>query len=109
MAVASWKITKNIAGGVKKVADIAKVRKQLERIKNLGRKRKDEEPKPPPAAKPDSSFDFNTRPERIDHTFAPKHKLDGIVERAGGREEARSEQRRGGKERVCRGSMRWEP
>lgn len=88
LAVASWKIAKNIAGGVKKVADIAKIRKQLERIKNLGRKRKDEEPKPPPAAKPDSSFDFNTRPERLDHTFAPKHKLDGVVERTGGREEA---------------------
>lgn len=48
MAVASWKMTKNIAGGVKKVADIAKVRKQLERIKNLGRKDKGDEPQPPP-------------------------------------------------------------
>ena len=24
----------------------------------------------------------------MDHTFAPKHKLDGVVERLGGREEA---------------------
>ncbi|MDZ7886255.1 MAG: hypothetical protein U5N53_26640 [Mycobacterium sp.] len=48
LAVASWKMTKNIAGGVKKVADIAKVRKQLERIKNLRRKGKGDEPQPPP-------------------------------------------------------------
>lgn len=59
MAVASWKMTKNIAGGVKKVADIAKVRKQLERIKNLGRKDKGEAPKPPPPKKfpPDEAND----------------------------------------------------
>lgn len=50
MAVASWKIAKNVAGGVKKVADIAKVRKQLERIKNLGRKRKDGETSQQPSA-----------------------------------------------------------
>lgn len=91
LAVASWKMTKNIGKGVQKIADIAKVRKQLERIKNLGRKDKGDEPKPPSVAKPDGSLEFNTRPERLDHTFAPKHKLDGIVERTGGREEAMRE------------------
>lgn len=91
LAVASWKMTKNIGKGVQKIADIAKVRKQLERIKNLGRKGKGDEPKPPTVAKPDGSLEFNTRPERLDHTFAPKHKLDGIVERTGGREEAMRE------------------
>jgi hypothetical protein len=42
----------------------------------------------PPVPKPDPDFEFNTRPERLDHTFADKHKLDGVVQRAGGREEA---------------------
>ena len=75
------------AKGVQKVADVAKVRQKLERIKNLGRRGKGDEPKPPPP-KPDSSLEFNSRPERLDHTFAPKHNLDGVVERTGGREEA---------------------
>lgn len=38
-----------------------------------------------------ASIEFNTRPERLDHTFAPKHKLDGLVERVGGREQAMEE------------------
>jgi hypothetical protein len=42
----------------------------------------------PPHSLPDREFDFNTRPERLDHTFDPKHKLDGVVEKAGGREQA---------------------
>lgn len=50
IAVASWKITKNVNKGVQKIADIAKIRKQLERIKNLGRKRKDGESPPRPSA-----------------------------------------------------------
>ncbi len=29
----------------------------------------------PPVPKPDPEFEFNTRPERLDHTFADKHKL----------------------------------
>jgi hypothetical protein len=48
LTVASWKLTKNISKGVQKVADIAKIRKQLERIKNLGRRKKEEAPNPPP-------------------------------------------------------------
>lgn len=46
--IESWKISKNIKSGVKKVHDVAGIRKRLERIKNLGRKGKGEEPKPPP-------------------------------------------------------------
>jgi hypothetical protein len=47
-AVTGWKISKNISKGVKKAQDVAGVRQRLQRIKNLGRKSKDEEPKPPP-------------------------------------------------------------
>ncbi|MGV9800591.1 WXG100-like domain-containing protein [Mycobacterium sp. NPDC003449] len=46
-AINSWKISKNISKGVKRAHDIAGVRKRLERIKNLGRKGRKEEPKPP--------------------------------------------------------------
>lgn len=42
----------------------------------------------PPGPQPDPEFEFNTRPERLDHTFADKHKLGGVVQRAGGWEEA---------------------
>jgi hypothetical protein len=45
-------------------------------------------PVPPAGPQPDPEFEFNTRPERLDHTFADKHKLGGVVQRAGGREEA---------------------
>ncbi|MGE2715194.1 hypothetical protein ACQI4L_14135 [Mycolicibacterium litorale] len=86
-AIASWKLSKNISKGVQKVHDIAGVRQKLQRIKNLGRKEKPDE-KPPAPPRRDPEFDFNTRPERLDHTFAEKHKLAGVVERAGGREEA---------------------
>ena len=87
-AISSWKVSKKIAEGVEKVHDIAGVRRSLERLKNLARKDKPEEQKPPlpPARNP--GFEFNTRPERLDHTFAPKHNLNGVVQRAGGREEA---------------------
>jgi len=86
-AVGAWKISKNIASGVKKARDIAGLRAKLQRIINMGRKGKPaEKPKIPP--KPDPEFEFNTRPERLDHTFADKHKLDGVAQRAGGREEA---------------------
>jgi hypothetical protein len=45
-AVTGWKISKSISNGVKKAADVAAIRQRLQRIKNLGRKGKDEEPKP---------------------------------------------------------------
>lgn len=86
-AVAAWKISKNISSGVKKAIDMPALLQKLQCIKNIGRKDKPTEtPRPPPRTDPE--FDFNTRPERLDHTFAEKHKLDGVVERSGGREEA---------------------
>ncbi|CAA0138260.1 Uncharacterised protein [Mycolicibacterium vanbaalenii] len=86
-AVGAWEVSKNISKGVKSAHNIAGVRTKLQRIKNLGRKNKPEE-KPPAPRKPDPQFAYNTRPERLDHVFVEKHKLDGIVQRAGGREEA---------------------
>jgi hypothetical protein len=50
-AVTAWKTSKNISKGVKKVADLPGIRQALQRIKNLGRKRKEEEPKPPVATR----------------------------------------------------------
>ena len=61
-------------------------RRLLERIKNIGKKQKDEDK--PPAPRPPGELEYNTRPERLDHTFADKHKLDGVVQKSGGREEA---------------------
>ena len=86
-AVSAWKISKNISKGVKSAHDIVGVRHRLQRIKNLGRKNKPEE-KPPPPRGTDPQLQYNTRPERMDHVFAEKHKLDGVVQRSGGREEA---------------------
>lgn len=85
-AIGLWKIAKNVSKGVKRVLDIPAVRQVLQRIKNLGRKGKPDEK--PPTPKSDPAFEYNSRPERLDHTFAEKHKLDGVVERAGGREQA---------------------
>jgi hypothetical protein len=61
LAVASWKMTKNIGKGVQKIADIAKVRMQLERIKNLGRKGKSDEPprRPSPTIPPGAPKNIN--------------------------------------------------
>jgi hypothetical protein len=86
-AVGAWKISKRISEGVQKAHDIAGIRKRLERIKNLGRKAKPEEPKPP-VLRTDPEFEYNFRPERLDHTFREGHKLEGLVERSGGREQA---------------------
>ena len=47
-AVSAWKVSKRISTGVKKAHDIAGIRKRLERIKNLARKGKPEQPKPLP-------------------------------------------------------------
>ncbi len=71
LAVASWKMTKNIGKGVQKIADIAKIRKQLERIKNLGRKDKGDEPprrlhhRPSPPGAPKNINGYET-PKRAD-------------------------------------------
>jgi hypothetical protein len=51
-AVGAWKISKNIATGVKRVRDIAGLRAKLQRIINLGRKGKPKGPPPPPSGVP---------------------------------------------------------
>lgn len=77
LAIASWKIAKNISKGVQKIADIPKIRKQLERIKNLGRKDKGPEtPNRPPVKIPD------TAPKNV--TGYTKHAEDQIAGRDGG-------------------------
>jgi hypothetical protein len=45
-AIKTWKITKKVGEGVKRVHDIPGVRKSLERLKNMGRKDKDGNPLP---------------------------------------------------------------
>jgi len=45
--IETWKVSKNIKTGVKKVHDVAGIRKKLERLKNLGKKAKKEEGSPP--------------------------------------------------------------
>jgi hypothetical protein len=85
-AIGAWKLSKKIGDGVKKVHDIAGVRKKIERLKNLAKREKKNETPPAPGRSP--QLEYNTRPERLDHTFADKHKLDGVVEAAGGREKA---------------------
>jgi hypothetical protein len=66
-AVGTWKISKNISKGVKKAADIPGIRQVLERIKNLGRKGKGEEPKPPPPKRDLADlFASGTKPKASD-------------------------------------------
>lgn len=83
LAVASWKMTKNIANGVQKVADIAKVRKQLERIKSLGRKGKSEEPKVGPGVQTTAGTPLTTARSQLEKKF-DKHASDfGVTEPRG--------------------------
>lgn len=42
-----------------------------------------------------SALDDLPRPEHLDHTFAGRHGLDGVVERAGGREQGCDKHSRG--------------
>ncbi len=88
-AISAWKMSKRISAGVKKAHDIAGVRKQLERIKSVARKEKPEESRP--GTRADAELAYNTRAERLNHTFRTGHKLEGLVERCGGREEAMRE------------------
>ena len=77
-AVGAWKISKNIAKGMKRAHDIAGLRQKLQRLKNLGRKGKPEEPPPPtPGVKiPD------TAPKSLSRYT--KHAEDQIAGRDGG-------------------------
>lgn len=76
-AVSSWKVSKNISNGVKKAHDIAGIRHRLQRIKNLGRKRKPEEgSRRPKVSIPDGA------PKNI--SGYTKHAEDQIAGRDGG-------------------------
>jgi hypothetical protein len=76
-AVGAWKISKNISKGVKRAHDIVGLRQKLQRLKNLGRRGKPEEPAPRPTVKvPD------TAPKSINGYT--KHAEDQIAGRDGG-------------------------
>lgn len=75
-AVSAWKVTKNISKGVKRAHDIAGLRQKLQRIKNLGRKGKPDEPATPPVKIPD------TAPKSI--SGYTKHAEEQIAGRDGG-------------------------
>ena len=62
-AVGAWKVSKNISKGVKKAQDIAGIRQRLQRIKNLGRKGKPEEPKQLPVGNLDELFRAGRTPK----------------------------------------------
>jgi len=72
-AVGAWKISKNIASGVKKARDIAGLRAKLQRIINMARKGK---PRPPSVKIPD------TAPKSINGYT--RHAEEQIAERDGG-------------------------
>lgn len=59
-AIGAWKLSKKISDGVKRVHDVAGVRKKIERLKNLAKREKKDEP-PPDAPRPNPSA--NTTPD----------------------------------------------
>jgi hypothetical protein len=76
-AVAAWKISKNIATGVKKVVNLSALRQKLQRLGSIGRKDKPDEAPPRPNVRiPD------TAPKSI--TGYTKHGEDQIAGRDGG-------------------------
>ena len=82
-AVGAWKISKRISEGVQKAHHIAGIRKRLERIKNLGRKAKPEEPKAGLGAQTTSGTPLTTLRGQIEKKF-DKHAADfGVIEPRG--------------------------
>jgi hypothetical protein len=81
-AVGAWKISKNIASGVKKVRDIAGLRAKLQRIINMGRKGKPKGPQLGPGVKPAAETPLTTARSQIEAKF--KHAEDfGVTEPRG--------------------------
>lgn len=81
-AVAVWKISKNISKGVKRADDIAGVRQKLERLKNLGRKGKPEEPPLAPGVVRAPETPLTTTRSQIEAKF--KHAQDfGVTDARG--------------------------
>ena len=82
-AVTAWKTSKNISKGVKKIADMPGIRQALQRIKNLGRKRKPEEPKVGPGVQTTNGTPLTTARNQVEKKF-DKHAGDfGITEPRG--------------------------
>jgi hypothetical protein len=68
-AVGAWKISKNIASGVKKVRDIAGLRAKLQRIINMGRKGKPKGPQLGPGVKSAAETPLTTARSQIEKKF----------------------------------------
>jgi hypothetical protein len=82
-AVGAWKISKRISEGVQKAHDIAGIRKRLERIKNLGRKAKPEEPALGLGVQTHSGTLLTTFRGQVEKKF-DKHAADfGVIEPRG--------------------------
>jgi hypothetical protein len=82
-AVGAWKISKRISQGVKKAHDIAGIRKRLERIKNLTRKGKAEEPKLGTAVQTTHGSPLTVSRAQLEKKFS-KHAADfGVTEPRG--------------------------
>lgn len=81
-AIETWKISKNINKGVKKIHDVASIRKRLERIKNLGRKAKPAGPQLGPGVQTTGGRALTTTRTQIEKKF--KHATDfGVTEPRG--------------------------
>jgi hypothetical protein len=83
-AVGAWKVSKRISEGVKKAHDIAGVRKRLERIKNLARKGKPEEPKVGPGVQTTPGTPLSITRAQVEKKF-DKHAAEFGVTEPGGR------------------------
>ena len=82
-AISAWKMSKRISQGVKKAHDIAGVRKRLERIKNLAKKGKPEDPKGGPGMTTTSGTPLSITRTQIEKKF-DKHAADfGVMEPRG--------------------------
>jgi hypothetical protein len=74
-----------------KAGELEKAGQDLDEIDSLDAEDIDEaesQPDEEPATESDPEFDYNTRPERLRHTFADKHKLGDFVTREGGQPQA---------------------
>jgi hypothetical protein len=74
-AVGAWKISKNIASGVKKARDIAGLRAKLQRIINMGRKGKPKGPQLGPGVKSAEETPLTTTRSQVEKKF-DKHAED---------------------------------
>ncbi|MFE3545543.1 hypothetical protein ACFXK0_21480 [Nocardia sp. NPDC059177] len=88
-AIRAWKAAKKLEGGVKASKDLKKSQSVLERIKNLKKADKAEPGKPSiPDQKLQDSKNYALTPQKLDHVFVDKHKLNGFLQGAGSREAA---------------------